>query len=284
MTLLSRLKKYNDVTKEDKFFMCLGGPSRVGKSYVSCATWPKQYRILQLLTILDAQGYESGKRKATRLSIYLDDDNNIIENMTERYNNALDMLEDPAFVEEIVKNFDVIVADGINWDHIIHKHINCIPNKDRGVTKFDVWPNVTDLYVRLFQALKGLHERGLHIICNLTYEESDDRFMPTIQGKTGIKVPSWFPDVLFLTNGKDGKALWSVNKVVRKESSSYGGESGDHVVYENVVGGRLGRFPIRALEGKPASMTGLLQYVKNGGRWPEVKKTIKGPENETSKN
>jgi len=85
----------------------------------------------------------------------------------------------------------------------------------------------------------------LHIVCNLTYEESDDRFIPTIQGKPGIKVPSWFPDVLFLKRTEDGKALWSVNKVVRKESSSFGGETGDQIVYENVVGGRLGRFPIR---------------------------------------
>lgn len=272
MSLLDRLKKYNNPKLPDSIFLCLGGPSRVGKSYVSCATWPKGTRILQILTILDAQGYESGKRMATRMPLYLDEDGNIIENMTERYDNGLEMLEDPGFVDEIVKNFDVVIADGINWDHIIHKHIDCVPSKTKNITKFDVWPNVTDKYARLFQALKGLHERGLHIVCNLTYEESDDRFIPTIQGKPGIKVPSWFPDVLFLKRTEDGKALWSVNKVVRKESSSFGGETGDQIVYENVVGGRLGRFSIRALEGKPATMAGLLEYRKNGGRWPDPKK------------
>ena len=272
MSLLNRLKQYNDKNKKDNLFLCLGGPSRAGKSFVSCATWPKGTRILQMLTILDAQGYESGKRMATRMPIYLDDDGNIIENMTERYNNGLEFLEDPDNVDEIVENFDVIVIDGQNWDHIIHKHTDCVPSKTKNITKYDVWPNVTDKYARLFQALKGLHERGLHIVCNLTYEESDDRFVPTIQGKPGIKVPSWFPDVLFLKRTEEGKSLWSVNKVVRKESSSFGGGEGeDKIVYENVVGGRLGRFPIRPLEGKPATMAGLLEYRKNGGKWPEVK-------------
>lgn len=272
MSLLDRLKRFNDPKKPDPLFVCIGAASRVGKSCVSCATWPKGTRILQMLTLLNAQGYESGKRMATRLPIYTDEDGNIIENMTERYNNGIEYLEDPENIEMIVKNFDVLVIDDMNWDHIIHKHIDCIPNKSKNITKFDVWPNVTDKYVRLFQALQGLHDRGLHIVCLLTYEESDDRFIPTIQGKPGIKVPSWFPDVLFLKRTTDGKALWSVNKVVRKESSSFGGETGDAVVYENVVGGRLGRFPVRALEGKPATMAGLLEYRKNGGRWPSPNK------------
>lgn len=274
MSILARAEQFNDKTKADKLMLCVGAPTRVGKSFIGCTTWPKGTRILQFLTILDSHGWESGHRIAQRMPIYLDEDGNLIDDLTMRYDNFIDMIEDPDSVDEIVDNFDVLLLDGMNLDHIIHKHIDCIPSKDRGITKYDVWANITDKYARVFEALKAINERGVHVICNLTYEEADDRFVPTIQGKPGIKVPSWFKDVLFLKSDKNGHAVWSTNKVVRKESSSFGGEGEDKIIYENIIGGRLGRYNVRNLEGKQASMAGLLGYMKNGGKWPEVKKAV----------
>lgn len=194
-----------------------------------------------------------------------------IEDPEEAYQHLLGILYSKA-----INKFKTIILDSVELDHLIWEH-----SFVKGADKFQDSATAKQLYWEVVKRLKELNEQGTHVIVSMgiTVYTDTGSAAPWLRGKPGTAIPTWFGDRLIMrmtdTSDKEGndirRPLWNTKTLVEKASSAITdikkeeGMKKAEVTTKRVVNitrCRLRDIDTRPLDGKPASIKTLWNYIK----------------------
>lgn len=252
------LDKVNETKKKEvqKLLLLLGGETGSGKSYVGAGTFPEEMKGCHITIAHEAHGYESAKKRCYHIPLHKqpqEDGSWDVLDASEQRDYLKDLLTGE-LSEKIAERFDYCVIDSGNLCTIFRQLGDYISSK---YNKAEILDN---MYAEFFQWCSDLRDKGLHVVVTMPYYfDGNNRYIPTIIGRTGIFMAGMWPYRLYVQRDSTGQAVWNCTGEIDKISKKQDGSS----FVEKLQGTRLGTYPAEPLHGKKASIASLLKYIEH---------------------